>query len=52
MQKQEPTLKLFINYTLLVGCLLVQLMDPLDPPSIALKDSKENQIGNESNVTK
>ena len=52
MQKQEPTLKLFINGTLLVGCLLVQLMDPLDPPSIALKDSKENQIGNESNVTK
>lgn len=42
MQKQEPTLKLFINDTLLVGCLLVQLMDPLDPPSIALKDSKEN----------
>ena len=52
MQKQEPTLKLFINDTLLVGCMLVQLMDPLDPPSIALKDSKENQIGNESNVTK
>lgn len=52
MQKQGPTLKLFINDTLLVWCLLVQPMDPLGHPSIAFKDSKENQMGNESNVTK